>query len=61
MRERGKDNSLTTFANYFWMTIVGAVFPAASTASLAGCLCFFAGVVSIAIFFVYLHRPETAN
>ena len=50
MRERGKANSLTTFANYFWMTIVGAVFPVASTASLAGCFGFFAGVVFIAIF-----------
>ena len=48
--ERGKANSLTTFANYFWMTIVGAVFPVASTASLAGCFGFFTGVVSIAIF-----------
>lgn len=61
MRERGKANSLTTFANYFWMTIVGAVFPVASTASLAGCFGFFAGVVFIAIFFVYLYLPETAN
>lgn len=61
MRERGKANSLTTFINWFWTTIVGALFPMASTASLAGCFGFFACVVFVAIFFVYLYLPETAN
>lgn len=61
MRERGKANSLTTFTNWFWTTIVGALFPIASTASLAGCFGFFAGVVFLATFFVYLYLPETAN
>ena len=49
MAERGKATSLTTFSNWFWATIVGAVFPIASSASLAGCFGFFAGVVFIAI------------
>jgi hypothetical protein len=48
MRERGKANSLTTFSNWFWTCIVGAVFPIASTASLAGCFGFFAAVVFVA-------------
>ncbi|KAL9187194.1 hypothetical protein ACHAXT_010914 [Thalassiosira profunda] len=61
LRERGKANSLTTFANWFWATIVGAVFPSASTASLAGCFGFFAGVVFIGILFVYFYLPETSN
>lgn len=61
IRERGKANSLTSFANWFWTTVVGAVFPIASTASLAGCFGFFAAVVFLAIFFVYFCLPETAN
>jgi len=61
MRERGKANSLTTFTNWFWTTVVGAIFPIASSASLAGCFGFFAGVVFVAIFYVYFFLPETAN
>eukprot|EP00804_Cyclotella_cryptica_P007220 CCRYP_009747-RB/>CCRYP_009747-RB protein AED:0.12 eAED:0.12 QI:189/1/1/1/0.90/0.83/12/500/538 len=61
MRERGKATSLTTFSNWFWTCIVGAVFPIASTASLAGCFGFFAAVVFVATTFVYLFLPETAN
>jgi len=61
MRERGKANSLTTFTNWFWTTIIGAIFPIASSYSLAGCFGFFAGVVFIATFFVYFYVPETAN
>ena len=61
LRERGKANSLTTFANWFWATIVGAVFPSASTASLAGCFGFFAGMVFVGIVFVYFYLPETSN
>lgn len=61
MRERGKANSLSTFTNWFWTTIVGALFPMAQTASLWGCFTFFAVVIFCAIFFVYLYLPETAN
>jgi hypothetical protein len=58
MRERGKANSLTTFSNWFWTCIVGAVFPIASTASLAGCFGFFAAVVFIA---TTVSAPKLSN
>jgi len=61
LRHRGKANSLTTFTNWFWTTVVGAVFPIASSASLEGCFGFFAAVVFVASFFVYFYLPETAN
>eukprot|EP00934_Nitzschia_sp_Nitz4_P004462 Nitzschia sp. Nitz4//scaffold2_size372955//4151//5861//NITZ4_000349-RA/size372955-snap-gene-0.0-mRNA-1//1//CDS//3329546554//4452//frame0 len=61
LRERGKATGVTTFANWTWTTIVGAVFPSAATASLSGCFGFFAGVVFLAIFLVYFYLPETAN
>ena len=61
MRESGKANSLTTFSNWFWTTIVGALFPIASSYSLSGCFGFFAAVVFVAIFFVYFCLPETAS
>lgn len=61
LRERGKATGLSTFSNWFWATIVGAVFPHASDASLSGCFAFFAGVVFLAFFVVYLYLPETAN
>lgn len=61
LRERGKANGLSTFTNWFWTTVVGAIFPHASAASLSGCFGFFAGVVFVAIFFVYMYLPETKN
>jgi len=61
MRERGKANSLTTFSNWFWTTIIGALFPIASSYSLSGCFGFFAAVVLFATLFVYFYLPETAN
>ncbi|KAG7373796.1 sugar transporter [Nitzschia inconspicua] len=61
LRERGKATGITTFTDWFWTTIVGAIFPHAAAASLSGCFGFFAGVVFVAIFAVYLYLPETAN
>eukprot|EP00529_Nitzschia_sp_RCC80_P012147 CAMPEP_0113454252 /NCGR_PEP_ID=MMETSP0014_2-20120614/7768_1 /TAXON_ID=2857 /ORGANISM="Nitzschia sp." /LENGTH=561 /DNA_ID=CAMNT_0000345653 /DNA_START=215 /DNA_END=1897 /DNA_ORIENTATION=+ /assembly_acc=CAM_ASM_000159 len=61
LRERGRANGLTTFTNWFWTTIVGAVFPHAAAASLSGCFGFFAGICFLATFYVYLYLPETAN
>jgi sugar porter (SP) family MFS transporter len=61
LRSRGKATGLTTFSNWAWTTIVGAVFPAAASASLTGCFGFFAGIVFVAIFLVYFYLPETAN
>jgi len=61
LRHRGKATGLTTFSNWTWTTIVGAVFPYAASASLTACFGFFAGVVFLAIGMVYLYLPETAN
>jgi len=61
LRQRGKATSLTTFTNWFLAMIISFIFPVASTASLAGCFGFFAGVVFIAGIWVYLYLPETAN
>lgn len=61
LRERGKATGLTTFANWTCTTIVGALFPAAASASLTGCFAFFAGIVFCSIFLVYFFLPETAN
>jgi len=61
LRQRGKATGLTTFTNWTWTTIVGAVFPSAASASLSGCFGFFAAIVFIAVFVVYLLLPETAN
>ncbi|KAL7545449.1 hypothetical protein ACHAWF_008804 [Thalassiosira exigua] len=61
LRERGKATSLTTFSNWFWTTVVGAIFPMAKTASLAGCFGFFAGVTFLASIFVYFYLPETSD
>ena len=61
LRERGKATGLTTFSNWAWTTVVGAVFPIASDASLSGCFGFFAGVVLMSLPIVYFMLPETAN
>jgi len=61
LRERGKATGLTTFTNWMWTTIVGAIFPHAAAASLSGCFGFFAGVVFVATIVVYGWMPETAN
>jgi sugar porter (SP) family MFS transporter len=61
LRSRGKATGLTTFSNWAWTTIVGAVFPHAATASLSGSFGFFAGIVFVSIFLVYFYLPETAN
>jgi Sugar (and other) transporter len=47
--------------NWLCTTIVGAVFPIASTASLSGCFAFFAVAIFIGIWVVYLYQVETAN
>lgn len=54
MRERGKATSLTTFCNWLMTTVVGAVFPIASSHSLTGCFGFFAGVVFVAVLVSFL-------
>jgi len=61
LRPRGKATGLTTMSNWMWTTIVGAVFPAASTASLTGCFAFFAGITLAGTLMVYLFMAETAK
>jgi sugar porter (SP) family MFS transporter len=61
LRERAKATGLTTMTNWICTTIVGAVFPAASNASLAGTFGFFAGMISIGFVIVYAFEAETAG
>jgi len=60
-RTRGKATGLTTMTNWFFTTVVGAVFPIASTASLSGCFGFFAVVITVGFTTVYFFQVETAN
>ena len=62
IHECGKANSLYIyFSLWFWMSVVGAIFPFAASASLAGCFAFSACVVFLWALFVYYYLPETAN
>jgi hypothetical protein len=42
-------------------TIIGALFPVASSASLPACFFFFAVMIAIGTTVVYLFQPETAK
>jgi len=57
---RGKSTGLTTMMNWMATTVVGAIFPRASTASLSACFFFFAGSITIGTSIVYFFQPETA-
>lgn len=61
LRARGKATSVTTMFNWAMTTIVGAVFPAASHASLTGCFAFFAIVICLGTVMVYWYMAETAK
>ena len=61
VRSRGKGAGLTTASNWIFTGVVGAVFPTAQNASLAGTFCFFAGMILLGTLTVYLFLPETAN
>ena len=61
LRARGKSTGLTTMTNWTFTTIVGAVFPAASHASLSGCFGFFAVVIFLGTIMVYWWMAETAK
>jgi MFS transporter, SP family, sugar:H+ symporter len=61
IRSRGKATGLTTMSNWTWTTIIGAVFPAASAASLTGCFAFFAVVIFSGSAMVYFFQAETAQ
>ena len=60
-RTRGKANGITTMSHWLFTTIIGAIFPVASTASLSGCFGFFAVSIFIGTVVVYLFQVETAG
>mmetsp|Transcript_16196 Transcript_16196/g.18652 ORF Transcript_16196/g.18652 Transcript_16196/m.18652 type:complete len:502 (-) Transcript_16196:125-1630(-) len=60
-RTRGKAAGLTTTSNWVGTTIIGALFPVASSASLSACFFFFAAMIAIGTTVVYLFQPETAK
>jgi SP family sugar:H+ symporter-like MFS transporter len=60
-RHRGKATGLTTMTNWGFTTIMGGVFPIASSASLSGCFGFFAVMITIGTTVVYFFQPETAK
>ena len=60
-RSRGKAVGLCTATNWLFTTVVGATFPIAQEASLAGCFAFFAVFIGLGSVCVYFFLPETAN
>jgi SP family sugar:H+ symporter-like MFS transporter len=60
-RHRGKATGLTTMTNWGFTTIMGGVFPIASSASLSGCFAFFAVMITIGTTVVYFFQVETAK
>ena len=60
-RQRSKATGLTTMTNWGFTTIMGGVFPIASSASLSGCFAFFAVMITIGTVVVYLFQVETAK
>jgi sugar porter (SP) family MFS transporter len=61
LRHRGKATGLSTATNWVATTLVGALFPAASTASLSGCFTFFAVMIACGTLVVHFFEVETAN
>ena len=47
--------------NWLFTTVVGAVFPAASTASLSGCFAVFAVATAVGTTILYFFQAENAN
>ena len=60
-RTREKSTGLTTMTNWLATTVVGAIFPIASSASLSACFFFFAGAITIGTTIVYFFQVETAS
>ena len=60
-RMRSKGAGASAMSHWIFTTIVGALFPVASTASLAGCFFFFAGSILVGTLVVYLFQVETAG
>ena len=60
-RTRGKAVGASAMSHWIFTTIIGAIFPAASTASLSGCFFFFAAAILTGTGVVYFLQVETAN
>lgn len=58
---KAKAASLCIMSNWLFTTIVGALFPVASTASLAACFFFFAIAIFAGVMIVYFYQVETAK
>ncbi|CAB9496242.1 Facilitated trehalose transporter Tret1 [Seminavis robusta] len=60
-RTRGKAVGAATMSHWIFTTIVGALFPVASSASLSACFFFFAAMIFIGNCVVYFYQVETAE
>ena len=60
-RTRAKAVSLCVMSNWLFTTIIGALFPVASSASLSACFFFFAAMIAGGVATTYLFQVETAN
>lgn len=60
-RTRGKAASAAVMSNWIFTTIIGASFPAASSASLSACFFFFAAMIFLGNCVVYFYQVETAK
>ena len=60
-RTRGKGVGAATMSHWIFTTIVGAVFPKASSASLAACFFFFSAMIVIGNLVIYFYQVETAE
>ena len=60
-RFRGKSVGASAMSHWLFTTIIGALFPEASSASLAACFFFFGGAILIGVVIIYLFQIETAG
>ncbi|CAB9511160.1 affinity glucose transporter [Seminavis robusta] len=60
-RTRGKANGVTSMSHWLFASVVGAVFPIASSASLSGCFIFFAICIFSGTSAVYFLQVETTG
>lgn len=60
-RTRAKAASVCVMSNWIFTTVIGALFPVASTASLPACFFFFAAAIFCGVVIVYLFQVETAG
>lgn len=61
LHTRSKAVSLCVMSNWLFTTIIGALFPVASTASLSACFFFFAVMILAGVLTTYFFQVETAE